>query len=115
MDIPAINTRQRRLSILGEDEIEVLYGRPRFAPEERIEYFSLSPREKAALDQLHSIKSRVGFILQLGYFKARVLFFTFDLGEVEEDAQYVRKHYFPDATLTGIVKQKDEKFHKANQ
>ena len=102
MDIPAINTRQRRLSILGEDEIEVLYGRPRFAPEERIEYFSLSPREKAALDQLHSIKSRVGFILQLGYFKARVLFFTFDLGEVEEDAQYVRKHYFPDATLTDL-------------
>jgi hypothetical protein len=66
MTVRKINTAQERLRILGDDEIEALYGRPRFTHEERMEYFALSPMEKAALEQLHSIKSQVCFILQLG-------------------------------------------------
>ena len=54
---------------LGADEIEALYGRPRFTHDERVHYFSLSPPEKAELQQLHTIKSRIYFILQLGYFE----------------------------------------------
>ena len=72
----AINTTQKRLRILGEDEIEDLYERPRFTREERIQYFSISPTEKAALEQLHSIKSQIYFILQSGYFKARHMFLS---------------------------------------
>ena len=60
-----------RLRILSDDEIDALYGRPRFTQEERNEYFTLSAQERATLGQLHSLKSRVFFILQLGYFKAR--------------------------------------------
>ena len=54
----ATNTIQKRLRILKEDEIEARYGRPHFTDEERLEYFGLSPAEKATLDQFHSIKSR---------------------------------------------------------
>ena len=86
----------KRLIVLEGDEVEALYGRPRFTHEERVEYFALSPKEKAALDQLHSLKSRVYFILQLGYFKARRMFFIFDLKDVAEDLRYVRDRYFPD-------------------
>src|SRR4029453_1571257 len=70
-DMPdqATNTTQKRLRILEEDEIEALYERPHFTDEERLKYFGLSPTEKATLDQFHSIKSRIYFILQLGYFK----------------------------------------------
>ena len=93
------NTTHKRLKILGDDEIEALYGRPRFTPEERVHYFSLSPREKAALEQFHTIKSRLYYILQLGYFKARHLFFVFSLPEVEEDARYIQARYFPDFHL----------------
>src|SRR5271166_2674310 len=57
-----------RLKILSDDEIDALYGRPRFTQEERVEYFTLSAQEKVALAQLHSLKSKVFFILQLGYF-----------------------------------------------
>ena len=60
----ATTTTQKRLRILGDDEIEALYGRPHFTDEERLEYFALSPTEQATLDQLHSIKSRIYFILQ---------------------------------------------------
>ena len=57
----------KRLIVLEGDEVEALYGRPRFTHEERVQYFALSPKEKSVLDQLHSIKSGVYFILQLGY------------------------------------------------
>ena len=66
-----------RLKILGGDEIDALYAHPRFTHEERVEHFALSPAEVAALEQLHSIKSKIFFILQLGYFEARHMFFVF--------------------------------------
>ena len=96
------NKTQRRLRILGDDEIEAIYGIPRFAPEERLEYFSLSPTELASLSELHSIKSRIYYILQLGYFKARHMFFLFHLQEVFEDAKYIRERYFPDFQFADV-------------
>jgi hypothetical protein len=83
-----------RLKILSDDEIDALYGRPRFTQEERVEYFTLSAQEKVALAQLHSLKSKVFFILQLGYFKARRMFFVFGLKDAVDDAAYVRDKYF---------------------
>jgi TnpA family transposase len=86
--------RTMRLRILSDDEIHALYERPRFTQEEREEYFVLSAEENAALAQLHSLKSRMFFILHLGYFKARRMFFTFSLRDVEEDAAHIRRKYF---------------------
>ena len=97
-----MNPSERRLRILGEDEIEALYGLPHFSDEERLEYFSLSPTEKRALDQLHSIQSRISFILQLGYFKSHHLFFVFDLAAVEADARYIQEQYFPSFEPTDL-------------
>ena len=97
-----MTTTHKRLSILGDDEIEVLYGRPRFTPEERVEYFLLSREEKTVLEQLHSMTSRLHFVLQLGYFKARHLFFVFDLPEVMENALYIRDQYCPGFQFTEI-------------
>jgi len=85
----------KRLAILGSAEIEAIYGRPCFTQEERDELFALSVQEKGALGQFHSVKSRAFFILQLGYFKARCMFFIFDLRDVKEDATYIREKYFP--------------------
>jgi len=77
MNIQQTNTEQKRLRILNGDEIEAIYGRPRFTHEERHNYFSLSQPEKELLQILRSVKSRAYFVLQLGYFKAKHLFFTF--------------------------------------
>ncbi len=99
MQDQATGTTQKRLRILGGDEIEALYGRPHFTDDERLEYFALSSTEKVVLEQLHSIKSRMYFILQLGYFKSHHMFFVFDLPEVEEDTRYVQGQYFPDFQL----------------
>jgi hypothetical protein len=84
-----------RLKILEDDEIEELYGRPRFSHEERLHFFSLSPEERALADCHYNLANRVLFILQTGYFKARSLFFTFELDEVQDDARHVLRQYYP--------------------
>jgi TnpA family transposase len=94
MNVQIITTTQKRLRILGDDEIEALYGRPCFTHDERTQYFSLSQPEKEVLQDLRSIKSQAYFVLRLGYFKAKQLFFTFDLHEVEADLQYVLAQHF---------------------
>ena len=96
----AIPTSQRRLNILGDDEIEALYERPRFTPDERVQYFALSPVEHETVQDLRSVKSQTYFVLQLGYFKAKALFFTFDLHDVQEDLQYIMAHHFPQQAIT---------------
>jgi hypothetical protein len=93
---------QKRLRILGDDEIEAIYGKPRFTPEERIQYFSLSQAEKELLTELRSVKSQAYFVLQLGYFKAKHLFFTFDLNEVEQDMQFVLSQHFNNREITNL-------------
>jgi TnpA family transposase len=100
MNVQEIKTMRKRLRILGDDEIQAIYGIPRFTYEERIEYFSLSPTEKEVLKQLHSVKSQIYSILQLGYFKARQMFFIFSLKEVEDDANYIQEQYFPNFQIT---------------
>jgi hypothetical protein len=97
MPVQAIPTTPKRLRILGAEELDALYGRPRFTPEERQEYFTLSPPEKAALESFHSLTSRLYYLLQLGYFKARQLFFVFSLRDVEEDGRYLQDRYFATA------------------
>jgi hypothetical protein len=42
MDTEQTNTEQKRLKILGEYELESIYGRPCFTYEDRCDYFSLS-------------------------------------------------------------------------
>src|SRR5262245_37780958 len=95
MPVQAIPTAPKRLRILGDEEIEALYARPRFTPDERQEYFAFSPPELATLEQFHSRPSRLYGMLQLGYFKARQQFFVFSLREVDEDVRYLQERYFP--------------------
>ena len=93
---------QKRLKILGDDEIKALYGKPHFTDEERTHYFSITPVESAAMEQIRYIKSRIYYILQLGYFKACHLFFVFTFQEVKEDVNYIKTQYFPNFQLTDV-------------
>jgi TnpA family transposase len=83
---------QKRLQILDVDELEALYGRPRLTPEERLQYFTLTPAEHDARALLRSVPSQLYFMLQLAYFKAKQLFFTFTFAEVADDVAYLLAH-----------------------
>lgn len=89
----------KRLYLLSEAEIDELYSRPIFNQEERRLYFDLNRNELDALEQLTTTKTRLYFILQLGYFKAKHQFFTFNLDEVKDDVAFLLQHFFQETNL----------------
>ena len=93
---------QKRLRILSQTEIETLYGRPRFTQDEQSEYFTLSQAEKTLLRDLRAEHTPCYFILQLGYFKAKQMFFSFDFHDVEDDVQYILEQYFPHTKMDDL-------------
>lgn len=64
-----------RLSILTAEEIEELYGLPRFTDDDRHLYFDLSVPEQSII-KAHSTSVAAHLVLQLGYFKAKRQFFN---------------------------------------
>ncbi len=90
--------RQQRLKILSQDEIKEMYGLPRFSDEERDQYFALSATEQAVLDGFKTAKSKITFILQLGYFKVRHMFFVFSANDVVADISYIIERHLPEIT-----------------
>ncbi|MFU7598309.1 DUF4158 domain-containing protein [Legionella pneumophila] len=95
----------KRLYLLSEAEIDELYARPIFNQEERGLYFDLNKAELDALEHLTTTKTRLYFILQLGYFKAKHQFFTFNLDEVKDDVTFLLNHFFhePDLEMVGCI------------
>lgn len=99
-----MTTAGKRLTILSNSEIEILYRIPSFSTEERTFYFSLDESEKIEMDLLKSLESRVYFILQLGYFKYKSMFFNFtSLEEVKEDVEYILKQYFQNSNVKKMI------------
>jgi len=99
MDVQTQATTQRRLKILEADEIDALYGRPTFTPDERLHYFAFSPPEHEALQECRSVKAQASFILQLGYCKAKPVVFPGDLSETPDDLASILARYFPTTAL----------------
>jgi len=83
------------LRILDTEEIEALYGRPYFSADDRADYFTLTQAEQDLLRSLRGVSSQVAFLLQLGYFKAKQLFFTVRFEDVAEDVAYLLARSFP--------------------
>jgi len=103
------STETQRLKILGDDEIEALFGLPRFTERQRLEFFSISIREQSVLKELGTVQSRVYFLLQLGYFKDRQMFFSFDSEEVQEDVQYILETHFSQYRSANLTMSKNTK------
>lgn len=84
----------KRIQLLADAEISDLYDRPDFTSEERELFFTLSQVEQQALNQYHNTRTRVYFILQLGYFKAKQQFFSFHFEDAADDTHFVLKVHF---------------------
>lgn len=90
-----------RLTILSAEEIDDLYSVPRFTEEDRQLFFDFSPPEIAALDK-HKTSVAAYLALELGYFKAKQQFFTFERNEVAADLRYILHRYFHGKNLAWI-------------
>lgn len=96
-------SESKRLYILEPDEIEALYAQPRFTSDEQQLSFTLSPAERTALLAFRLPPSQRAFILQLGYFKAKRLFFPVTFADVPEDIDAILARHFPQASAVGLV------------
>ena len=96
MTKPDVTTPPKRLHILDDEEIEALYGRPCLTGDERTDVFTLTQPEKDLLASFPHLPIQLYFLLQLGYFKTKQLFFTFAFDDVVEDVTYLLERYFPE-------------------
>ena len=96
-----MTTDSHRLSILTTREIDVLYGLPRFADEDRHLYFGLSVPEREAV-HTHTDSVAVHLTLQIGYFKAKQQFFLYKQDMVLDDLRYILAQHFPGRALESI-------------
>ena len=77
-----------RLQILSHEEYEPLWGFPHFTQSDRDLFFTLTAPEREALEYRRSIRTKIHFLLHLGYFRACQHFFRFDLPAVRDDVNY---------------------------
>jgi len=98
-------TNIKRISLLSETEINDLYARPDFNHHERTLYFAINEREHDILNNYSNVRTRVYFILQLGYFKAKHHFFKFTFDDVSDDIEYILSNFFCNNTtvLSGCI------------
>lgn len=95
-------TNSHRLAILTAQEIDDLYGLPRFTDEERRLYFDLSPAERKAVGSIRTTSVAAHLILQLGYFKAKRQFFGYEAHDIIADMACILAAYFPDREIGDI-------------
>jgi hypothetical protein len=92
-----------RVQILSYEEYELLWGFPRFTQSERDLFFTLTAAEREALEQRRSLRTKIHFLLHLGYFRARQRFFRFELPGVRDDVAYLRRRYFGNKAVADLT------------
>lgn len=95
-----IPSQDKRLSVLSDLEEFAFYGFPDFDDEQRLNYFAFSPEEWEVILTATSMEAQVYACLQMGYFKAKHLFFRYSLHKVpQDDLRFVLSRCFANQTL----------------
>jgi len=97
-----MSSNTQRIRLLNEYEVKAIYSLPCFTEAERHHYFALNLTEEAELKGPH-FPSRIHFILQLGFFRAKHLLFDFTFRAVRDDVKYVITRYFPAEKIPKIL------------
>lgn len=79
-----------KLSILSAFEQRQFDAPPKFNSDDRFLHFSLTKNELMFINKIRLSTHKIGFLLQLGYFKANGKFFTVEQFS-EKDVEYVAK------------------------
>jgi len=85
------------LTILSEAEQAALYEIPDFDDEQRLNYINLTCEEQALMRNRATLAAQVHCAIQIGYFKAKHMFFPFHWEEVLEDVNFVMQEYFAES------------------
>ena len=101
----------KRLSILSDLEEFAFYGFPDFDDEQRLNYFAFTPVEWEVITQGSSLEAQIYASLQMGYFKAKHLFFRFSLHKVpQDDLRFILAQCFDNQILQSFSVTKYENY-----
>ncbi len=92
-------TKIEHLNLFSESEKFALYGFPDFNQQQRKEYFHFSNEELGVINRSKQTHVNVYCALQIGYFKAKKLFFTISFEDISEDLEFVMQRHFPSKNL----------------
>lgn len=100
----------KRLNILNDSQKYAFYGFPDFDEEQRSKFFIFDDeKEKDLILECPSLEAKIMCALQIGYFKAKHIFFNFSLHKApKEDIDFIRGRYFPDQKLSNLSITKHE-------
>ena len=92
--------KSERLSVLSDLEEFAFYGFPDFNDEQRSTYFVFEEKEWELISKCPSLHAKVMCAVQIGYFKAKKMFFRFSLHKIpKDDLDFIFSRYFPDKPL----------------
>lgn len=84
-----------RLAVLTEEEKFALYGLPDFNEFQQHEYLILTSNEQEIVFSRSNLSAQLYCALQIGYFKAKQMFFDFAWSHIpQEDIDFLIKYYF---------------------
>lgn len=90
----------RRLTILSELEQFALYDPPDFDEGQRAEFLTFTETELQLILSRPDPTTQIYCAIQLGYFKAKQLFFRLPWEQIdEEDISFLIQNYFPNQTV----------------
>jgi len=102
-----LQSYNKRLRILTDEERLALYSTPEFSNEQQKEYFRFTKDEIDLIFSRTNISAQIYCALQIGYFKAKQLFFEISWVDIlNEDVNFLIKEYFggKNISLTEITK-----------
>ncbi|VCV70734.1 Putative transposase (identified by ISEscan HMM) [Escherichia coli] len=110
-----MSKKNKLLSVLSDAEQEALYGLPEFDDAQQLEYLAVTETELALANSRPSLHAKVYCLLQIGYFKAKHAFFSFDWDEVEDDCAFVLSRYFHGEVFEPKAITKHERYTQREQ
>ena len=84
----------KRINLLSTTEVEEIYNYPNFSDHERQHYLHLSKQELTISKTLKTMENKVYFVLMLGYFKAKTIFYKICFEKSNLDIAYIDKYIF---------------------
>ncbi|MES2608310.1 MAG: Tn3 family transposase [Pseudomonadota bacterium] len=109
-------TKSERLNILSEIEEFAFYGLPDFDDEQRATYFTFTREEIDLICRCREFNAQVYCAIQIGYFKAKKMFFKFSLSRIQkEDIHFILTRYFENKELSEFNVTKHEYRFQQNE
>lgn len=104
-------TKSERLTILSTLEEFAFYGLPDFDDDQRSTYFTFNEDELNLICRCKSFHASVYCSIQIGYFKAKHMFFRFSLSSIpQKDIDFIVSRYFEDEKLNNFIITKNEHY-----